>query len=145
MDIIDLHFAAENAADIPSVLATYTDDVVWEDTTLPFGPLHGKRGAALAYNNMLSNLADVHLQSVWRVRADAHVIDESIVTGTVVGTFAGVPGHGVSVRFRLLHIFELRDGLISRETAWYDTGSIARQVLTHQHSQDASWQAVSSA
>lgn len=38
MDLIDQHFAAENAHDIPATLATYTDDVVWDDVGHPACP-----------------------------------------------------------------------------------------------------------
>jgi len=49
-------------------------------------------------------------------------------TGTVPGAFLGVPGNGRRISFRLLHIFEFRDGLISRENAWLDGGSIVQQL-----------------
>ncbi len=42
MDIIDRHFAAENAHDVPATLATYTDDIIWDDITHPDSPFHGK-------------------------------------------------------------------------------------------------------
>jgi ketosteroid isomerase-like protein len=42
MDIIDKHFAAENAHDIPGTLATYTDDIVWDDVTHPLCTVQGR-------------------------------------------------------------------------------------------------------
>ena len=42
MDIIDRHFAAENAHDVAATLATYTEDIVWDDVTHPDAPFHGK-------------------------------------------------------------------------------------------------------
>ena len=50
------------------------------------------------------------------------------MTGRVIGTIGGVAGEDTVVRFRLLHVFELRDGLISAETAWYDAGGLVRQI-----------------
>ncbi len=44
------------------------------------------------------------------------------------GIFLGVPGHGKTVSFRLLHVFEFRDGKISRENVWIDGGSIIAQL-----------------
>jgi hypothetical protein len=32
------------------------------------------------------------------------------------------------VEIRLLHVFELRDGLISYENAWFDSAAVHRQV-----------------
>ena len=36
MDIVDRHFAAENAHNVEATLATYTDDIVWDDVTPEF-------------------------------------------------------------------------------------------------------------
>jgi predicted ester cyclase len=49
-------------------------------------------------------------------------------TGTVPGTFLGVPGHGQRITFRLLHIWEFRDGRICRENVWLDGGSAVAQL-----------------
>jgi predicted ester cyclase len=58
------------------------------------------------------------------------VIDESDVTAIALQPPFGLPvqGGGHPFRFRLLHVFELRDGLISREQAWFDTKAIERQL-----------------
>ena len=53
MDIIDRHFAAENAHDVEATLATYTDDVVWDDITHPRCPVHGKAAAGEIYTSIL--------------------------------------------------------------------------------------------
>jgi ketosteroid isomerase-like protein len=34
LDIIERHFAAENAHDVQATLETYTDDIVWDDRLL---------------------------------------------------------------------------------------------------------------
>ena len=75
-DVIAAHFDAENRADLPAILATYTDDVRWEDTTQPIGPLRGKQAAATAYANLLSVLTDMHLESVWRIETASHVVND---------------------------------------------------------------------
>jgi predicted ester cyclase len=78
-----------------------------------------------------SAAADLHLESVGRFACDDHVVDESIATGHVSGLFMGIDGAGASVRFRILHVFDIRDGLISREQAWFDTAGVARQLESH--------------
>ena len=40
----------------------------------------------------------------------------------------GCPARGGDVSFRLLHIFEFKDGRISRENAWMDVADIQRQL-----------------
>jgi predicted ester cyclase len=50
--------------------------------------------------------------------------------GTVPGSFLGVLGKGKQISFRLLHVWEFRDGLISRENVWMDGGSVVAQLTT---------------
>jgi steroid delta-isomerase-like uncharacterized protein len=130
MDIIDRHFAAENAHDVAATLATYTDDIVWDDVTHPDAPFRGKAAVGAVYGSIIDAVPDVHLESVKRFTADGGtiVVDESILTGHVHGTWAGIDGGGAPVRVRILHIFELRDGLIAYENAWFDAADVLRQV-----------------
>ena len=128
MEVIERHFAAENAHDIEGTLETYTDAIVWDDVTHPGSPFRGKPAVAAAYGGILEAIPDIHLRSVSRFQCVDHVVDESIVTGHVVGEFAGISGGGAPVSFRLLHVFDLRDGLIDRENAWFDSAAVRRQV-----------------
>jgi uncharacterized protein len=131
MDIIEQHFAAENAHDVSATLATYTEDVVWDDVGNPACPTHGKSAAAEMYEGIMDAIPDVQLESVCRFVCGDHVVDESIVTGHVHGSFVGVDGGGAPVRFRMLHVFDIRDGLISREQSWFDTAGVVRQLESH--------------
>lgn len=130
-DVVERHFAAENAHDIAATLATCTEDVVWDDVAHPACPVHGLDAAALMYEGIMTAIPDVHLAVITRFATTGHVVDESRVTGDVVGSFLGVEGHGAPVSFRMLHVFDLRDGLISREQAWFDTASVLRQIGEH--------------
>ncbi|MDT5074006.1 MAG: hypothetical protein QOH82_3326 [Mycobacterium sp.] len=51
-----------------------------------------------------------------------------MMTGTVIGSMLGLPGNGRQITFRILHVFEFRDGLISRENVWLDSAAIADQL-----------------
>jgi steroid delta-isomerase-like uncharacterized protein len=128
MDIIDRHFAAENAHDVAATLATYTDDIVWDEVTNPLCPVSGKDAAASIYTGIIDAIPDIHLAAVRRLNFGTHVVDESILTGHVEGSFAGVEGHGAPVKFRILHVFDIRDGLISRENTWFDAAEVHRQI-----------------
>ena len=131
MDIIEQHFAAENEHDVAATLATYTDDLVWDDVGNPDCPVYGKSGAGEIYEGIIDAIPDLHLESVSRFASDDHVVDESVATGHIGGTFIGIEGGGAPVRFRILHVFDIRDGLISREQAWFDTAGVIRQVEAH--------------
>ncbi len=50
------------------------------------------------------------------------------MTGTVTGSMLGLPGHGRRISFRILHVFEFKDGLISRENVWLDGAAIQQQL-----------------
>ena len=129
MDVIDRHFAAENAHDIAATLATYTDDIVWDDVTHPLCPVQGKEAAGAIYSSIVDAIPDLHLETVRRFNAeDGVVVDESILTGHVHGEWAGIAGGGAPVRVRILHVFDVRDGLIARENTWFDASAVMRQV-----------------
>ena len=128
MTIIDRHFAAENAHDVPATLATYTDDIVWDDVTHPLCPVTGKEAAAGIYSGIIDAIPDINLRTIRRLDFGTHVLDESILTGHVHGMFAGVAGGGAPVKFRILHVFDIRDGLISRENTWFDAADVHRQI-----------------
>ena len=130
MDIIDQHFAAENAHDVQATLDTYTDDIVWDDVTHPDAPFHGKEEVGNVYSSIIDAIPDVLLTSVRRFTGEEgrYVVDESILTGHVEGQWSGMDGGGAPVRVRILHIFELRNGLISYENAWFDASDVQRQI-----------------
>ena len=136
LDVIDRHFAAENAHDIEATLATYTEDIVWDDVTHMGSPFRGKRAVAEAYGGILQAIPDLNLRSVMRFQCGEHVVDESMLSGHVVGEFAGIAGGGAPVSVRLLHVFDLRDGLIARENAWFDSAAVIRQVERFRLSSD---------
>ncbi len=130
MDIIDRHFAAENAHDVEATLATYTEDIVWDDVTHPDAPFHGKEEVGRVYASIIDAIPDVDLRSVRRFSGEGgrYVVDESILTGHVEGEWSGMEGQGASVEVRILHIFELRDGLIAYENAWFDAAAVQAQI-----------------
>lgn len=131
MDIVDRHFAAENAHDVEATLATYTEDIVWDDVTHPDAPFHGKEEVGNVYSSIIDAIPDVHLESVKRFTGEdgKYVVDESILSGHVDGEWSGMAGGGAAVRTRILHIFEIRDGLISYENAWFDASDVQRQIM----------------
>jgi steroid delta-isomerase-like uncharacterized protein len=124
--LLDEHFNAEAAGDIPRVAATLTDDVYHD--IIGQSVLHGREAAGTRYDRIFSNLNIDRFVPVRRLYADHFVVDEAMVEGRVVGMLAGLEGRGRPVRFRLLHVFELRDGLIARETACMDEAAVQQQL-----------------
>ena len=126
--LIDEHFRAEEAEDVDAIAATFTEDAEHDgDTTML---LHGREAIAGFYRNLYGVVSQHRFTTVRRLYGPNLVVDESEVTAIALQPPFGLPvkGEGRPFRFRLLHIFELRDGLISREQAWFDTKEIERQL-----------------
>ena len=66
MDIIERHFAAENAHDVAATLATYTDDVIWDDVGHPACPVQGKSATGEMYEGIMDAIPDLRIDSVLR-------------------------------------------------------------------------------
>lgn len=127
--IILEHFQYEATDDIEGVLSTMTDDVRHHLIGSPWGPLTGKTDVKRFYEALFGDLKGEGVEPVSRWAGDNVVVDEAIWTGQVVdGRFFGLPGRSGPVTFRLLHVFEFRDGLISVEKVWSDIAAIAEQT-----------------
>lgn len=126
--LVEEHFRAEDAGDLDAAVAAYTDDVEHDVVGAPGGPLRGPAAARARYAALLANVRTDAMTLRRRYHADAACIVEHDVAATVVGEFAGVPGRGRTVRFRLLHVFEFTGGRISRENVWMDTATVLAQL-----------------
>jgi steroid delta-isomerase-like uncharacterized protein len=134
--LIAAHLAAEQAAeqtrDTRGCVAMYTDDVEHDVVGAPDGPLHGKHAAQGFYGDLTRALRTEEMIPIRSKYGDDFCVIEHEWRGTVPGTFLGVEGHGRRISFRMLHVWEFRDGLISRENVWFDDGAILRQLATPQ-------------
>lgn len=134
-ELIEAHIKAESAGDTAGAVAVYTDDVVHDVVGSPTGPVTGKNAAQGFYEYLSHNVTTEKMVPTHSYYGDDFCVIEHDATGTVGGEFLGVPGHGKSIRFRLLHVWEFRDGLISRENVWLDGGSIVAQLTDMNASQ----------
>ena len=121
--LVDDHFAAEIDGDLSRLLATFADDVEHDVVGNP-AVSRGKDQVAGFYRDLLADLRLERIDTVRRYHGDGFVVDESVVTATAIGTPFGIPGRYRNLRFRLLHVFEIREGEITRENAWIDTASV---------------------
>jgi steroid delta-isomerase-like uncharacterized protein len=103
-------------------------DVVHDVVGFPGSPHHGKDGARKFYEELTANFRTEGEHALHRYLADDSMVLEQVMTGTVVGSLLGLPGHGRRISFRILHVFEFRDGLISRENVWLDTAAVVSQL-----------------
>src|SRR5215468_9276868 len=126
--LIERHLAAERARDSAGSVAVYVDDVEHDVVGSPSGAVHGKEAAQGFYDYLGENFHTATLEATHIYYGDDFCVIEHDPTGTVPGQFLGVPGNGRRITFRLLHVWEFRDGLISRENVWLDGGTVIAQL-----------------
>jgi len=125
--LIDEHFRHELSGDIAAVVATFSADVEHDVVGRP-AVSHGRAEAAAFYEELFSDLDVEGFETVRRYHGEGFVVDESILHGRAKGSPFGIPGHNRPLQFRLLHVFEIRDGYITRENAWIDVAAIMSQL-----------------
>ena len=126
--LVDRHIRAEGLGDVDGAVAVYTDDIDHDVVGFPNSPTRGVEGARDFYNYLTANFRSEGGEVLHRyVTGDAMIL-EQMMTGTVIGSMLGLPGHGRRISFRMLHVFEFRDGLISRENVWLDSAAIVEQL-----------------
>ncbi len=124
-DIISLNLkvAAEHiegeGIDPASVMDLYTDDIV---LAMPSRNLTivGKAAIEANYHRMFGAMQLISMQPLDRFATETRVVDECLVRIRLVGEgFDNAPVPlGSTVDLRLLHVFEMRDGKIARETVF---------------------------
>lgn len=126
--LIDRHIDAEGRGDIDGALSVYTDDVEHDVVGFPEGRSRGIDGARAFYEYLTANFLAQKWTLLHQYVADDAIILEQEMTGPVVGSMLGLEGHGRRICFRMMHVFEFRDGLISRENVWLDTAAVIDQL-----------------
>jgi len=126
--IVEDHFRREAEGDVEGTLKTFTEDIVHDVVGHPTGELHGTDAVGVRYGHLFGNVKGEHVDVKHRLYGDNFVVDDKIWTARVDGEFLGIPGRGRSISMRVLHVFEFRDGLISRENVWLDAGAAIAQL-----------------
>ncbi|MDQ3630817.1 MAG: nuclear transport factor 2 family protein [Actinomycetota bacterium] len=126
--LIEEHIQAEMEGDSAGAVAMYTDDVVHDVVGSPMGPLHGPAAAQGFYDHLIANVRNDRMQVTHSLYGEDFCVVEHQCDAAVTGEFLGVPGEGREISFRMMHVWEFRDGRISREVVWLDGGSIMAQL-----------------
>jgi ketosteroid isomerase-like protein len=121
---VDGHFHSEAENDIEAALELYTDDIVFEAGALNGlnRTFSGKQAVAKFYRELWGTMKDVKFQPLQRFATEDRVVDDSLATFEVVRD--GCWPHfsaGQKIEMRLVHIFEMRNGRISKEIV-FDMG-----------------------
>jgi len=126
--LVDAHFESEIAGDIDAIVECFIPGAEHDVVGRPEGPVHGGEAIAAYYRRLLTDLRISRFETVRRRYGDNHVVDESILHATAIGSPFGIEGRGREIAVRLLHVFDFSGGLISRESAWLDVASLLGQL-----------------
>jgi steroid delta-isomerase-like uncharacterized protein len=127
--LVERHLKAEGAGDVEGAIAVYGADIEHDVVGFPTGALHGVEAVRGFYEELTANFRTEEEVPTHRYFTDDAMVLDQEMTGTVTGTFLGLPGNGRRITFRVLHIFEFGAGLITRENVWLDVASIQHQLV----------------
>ena len=117
LDAVEAHFHSEAANAVDQAIAMYTEDIVWEAPARGLR-FQGKEEVAKHYRQIFSSIEDVEFRNLQRFATEDRVVDDSVLTFTLTKEgFLPLPV-GQRVEMRLAHIFEMRNGQISKEIAF---------------------------
>ena len=121
--VVESHFHGEALNEVEAALKTFTDDIVWQ-APAPNGlnrSFSGKEAVAKNYRELFASMRDVKFSFLPRFATEDRVVDDSIVTFQVAKDGYWHFPLGSKVEMRLVHIFEMRDAKIAKETV-FDMG-----------------------
>ncbi len=114
---VEAHFHSEAANEVDEALKLYTDDIIWEAPARNL-IFQGKEDVGNNYRKIFASIRDVEFRNLQRFATEDRVVDDSILTFVITQEgFLPLPV-GQEVEMRLAHIFEMRDGMISKEIAY---------------------------
>jgi ketosteroid isomerase-like protein len=143
LKVVEAHFHSENPGEVEKAVALYADDITWEAPSRGV-VMKDPKEVLEAYRNIFRTFAYRKTLGLRRFATEKFVFDDQIAHAVVVGDPALMPNmpfpEGTEVYARLVHCFEMRDGLITREIAyevWRELGSASAH---DDIPEDAVWQ-----
>lgn len=116
-----------SAGDVDAIAERFTEDCRYEDATL--GWVHEGRAAVREFAaNVFGLMPDFHIEYSSAFATDCWGAAEWLITATFCGELEGVRVQNKPVAFRGATVFELREGLIRRNTDYWDYQVWLRQL-----------------
>jgi ketosteroid isomerase-like protein len=127
--LVDEHFRFEAADDVDGVMSTLADGAEHEVIPSPVGAIGDAAQQRAYYELLFHSITGESVEPLRRYYGDGFLVDETLWHGRIDdGRPFLCDGRSGPVSFRLLHVFEFRDGRISREQVWCDLAAIQRQL-----------------
>jgi uncharacterized protein len=124
--VIADHLEFEAKDDVDGVLTTLADNVIHDVVGLPWGPQHGLEGARRNYEFFFPNMKVQDIREVKRLYGDDFLVFDCEVDAILNGAVVQRPEPEGQATFRVLHVFEFKDGKIARENVWSDSVAMAQ-------------------
>jgi steroid delta-isomerase-like uncharacterized protein len=113
--------------DLEAVLRYYTDDVYFEDVSVPT-PCRNKREMGDFMKVFYDAFPDLRIEIRNVVGSGKTVTAEYDLLGTMRGEFLGNPPTGKAFRIKAVSIYEHDGTLFTKETVYYDSASLFAQI-----------------
>ncbi len=117
-------FEKKNEADF---LATQTDDVAWDDLTMPEA-VKGKAATKKFFGDVSKGFPDVKVTPANSWAFGDFVITENVVTGTHKGAFMGIQPTKKAVTLHTVDIVQVKDGKMVKGTTYGNGGEMMMQL-----------------
>jgi steroid delta-isomerase-like uncharacterized protein len=112
--------------DLDAVLAYYTNDVHFHDVSTD--PCHGKEEMREFMQIFYTGFPDLRIEIGNVIASGSLVVAEYELLGTHTGPFLGHEPSGHAFRIPAVSVYALDGLLFNRETVYYDSASLFRQL-----------------
>jgi hypothetical protein len=118
--LVHWHFAFETPDQLHKLEQLYHDDIIWEVPTR-YTVYRGKPDVLANYARLFDSMEDAKMYPIERYATANRVFDDLEVTFKLTDS-KGFPNHplpvGTRVALRMVHNFQIQDGLIIRENGY---------------------------
>jgi ketosteroid isomerase-like protein len=126
--LVETQLRAVGDSDLETLLTTMTDDIEYDIVGTSANPVRGKDAVRAHYLQEFANAVQERHIPLRRLYGEGFVIDELVWEGRITGRAGSLLGKGRRVSHRVLRIFEVRDGLVTRQSVYSDHAALARQL-----------------
>jgi SnoaL-like domain len=143
LKVVDFHFHTENPDEVEKAVAVYADDITWEAPSRGV-VMKNPKEVLNAYQNIFRTLAYRKTLGLRRFATENFVFDDQIAHAYVVGDPTLMPNmpfpKGTEIYARLVHCFQMRDGLITREIAYEVWRELGSEIAHDDMPEDPVWE-----
>jgi steroid delta-isomerase-like uncharacterized protein len=126
--IVVEHVEAENARDMARVMRTYAEGAIFEDVPRKMN-FEGKEAIAESYQERFDAFPGTVRRIDRLTIGDEGAVTEITMSGEQTGVYTGLPPRPGMQTLRIAAHFQVNaEGLITRETVYYDALSVAVQL-----------------